>query len=147
MEVSAAVKYAPPRHGRYPTSEALHYDPEKTGGLQAVVAPPYDVIDAEQREELEARSPYNVVSIDLPQGEATPMPQQHSCWRSGARGARSCRTTNPRCGRWRRTTPDPMDARGRGADSSPACAWRIMAPAGSAHTSAPIPGRRRTASG
>jgi uncharacterized protein (DUF1015 family) len=48
---------------------ALHYNLEKTGGLQAVVAPPYDVIDAQQRSELEARSPYNVVRIDLPQGD------------------------------------------------------------------------------
>jgi uncharacterized protein (DUF1015 family) len=47
---------------------ALHYDLEKTGGLQSVVAPPYDVIDAEQRAELAARSPYNVVNIDLPEG-------------------------------------------------------------------------------
>ena len=37
--------------------QALHYDPERVGGLQAVVAPPYDVIDAAQREELLARSP------------------------------------------------------------------------------------------
>jgi len=48
---------------------ALHYDPAKTGGLQDVVAPPYDVIDAEQRAALVARSPYNVVNIDLPQGD------------------------------------------------------------------------------
>jgi len=48
---------------------ALRYDPEKTGGLQDVVSPPYDVIDAEQRDELTARSPYNVVNIDLPQGD------------------------------------------------------------------------------
>jgi len=47
---------------------ALRYDPERTGGLQDVVAPPYDVIDAAQRAELEARSPYNIVRIDLPQG-------------------------------------------------------------------------------
>ena len=46
---------------------ALHYNLEKTGGLQDVVAPPYDVIDSEQRAELERRSPYNVVRIDLPQ--------------------------------------------------------------------------------
>ncbi len=45
---------------------ALHYNLERTGGLQDVVAPPYDVIDAEQRAELEARSPYNVVRVDLP---------------------------------------------------------------------------------
>ena len=47
---------------------ALHYDLERTGGLQDVVAPPYDVIDADERIELEARSPYNVVRIDLPVG-------------------------------------------------------------------------------
>src|SRR5690348_16120202 len=47
---------------------ALHYDPGKTGGFQDVVAPPYDVIDADQRARLEARSPYNVVRIDLPEG-------------------------------------------------------------------------------
>jgi uncharacterized protein (DUF1015 family) len=45
---------------------ALHYDLAKTDGLQPVVAPPYDVIDPKQRAELEARSPYNVVRIDLP---------------------------------------------------------------------------------
>jgi uncharacterized protein (DUF1015 family) len=49
---------------------ALHYDLEKTGGLQSVVAPPYDVIDREQRAALQARSPYNVVRIDLPEAEA-----------------------------------------------------------------------------
>ncbi len=48
---------------------ALHYDLERTGGLQEVIAPPYDVISSEDRTELEARSPYNVVRIDLPVGE------------------------------------------------------------------------------
>ncbi|HWF72762.1 MAG TPA: DUF1015 family protein [Solirubrobacteraceae bacterium] len=48
---------------------ALIYDPAVTGGLQDVVAPPYDVIDAAGRAELAARSPYNVVRIDLPEGE------------------------------------------------------------------------------
>jgi uncharacterized protein (DUF1015 family) len=48
---------------------ALHYDLAVTGGLQDVVAPPYDVIDDAQREALIARSPYNVVSIDLPRGD------------------------------------------------------------------------------
>ncbi|HEY1521789.1 MAG TPA: DUF1015 domain-containing protein [Solirubrobacteraceae bacterium] len=47
---------------------ALHYDLSKTGGLQDVVAPPYDVIDAEQRVALAGESPYNVVRIDLPEG-------------------------------------------------------------------------------
>lgn len=46
---------------------ALHYDLAKTGGLQPVVAPPYDVIDAQARAALAAQSTYNVVGIDLPQ--------------------------------------------------------------------------------
>ena len=45
---------------------ALHYALEKTGGLQAVVAPPYDVVYNEGRAALMAQSPYNVVAIDLP---------------------------------------------------------------------------------
>ena len=47
---------------------ALRYDLDRTGGLQDVVAPPYDVIDDAQRAALQDRSPYNVVRIDLPQG-------------------------------------------------------------------------------
>ena len=46
--------------------KALHYNLEKTGDLQSVVAPPYDVIDAEMRQQLEAQSPYHVVRVDLP---------------------------------------------------------------------------------
>jgi uncharacterized protein (DUF1015 family) len=48
---------------------ALHYDLGKVGALSDVVSPPYDVIDPQQRAGLAARSPYNVVEIDLPQGE------------------------------------------------------------------------------
>jgi uncharacterized protein (DUF1015 family) len=48
---------------------ALRYDLAVTGGLQDVVSPPYDVTDAAGRAELAARSPYNVVRIDLPEGE------------------------------------------------------------------------------
>jgi uncharacterized protein (DUF1015 family) len=47
---------------------ALHYNLDRTGGLQDVVAPPYDVIDDDQRADLEASSPYNVVRLDLPVG-------------------------------------------------------------------------------
>jgi len=46
---------------------ALHYSPEMAGPLQALAAPPYDVIDPQQRAELAARSPHNVVAIDLPE--------------------------------------------------------------------------------
>jgi uncharacterized protein (DUF1015 family) len=51
---------------------ALHYDPAVVGPLADVVAPPYDVIDAPQRAELLAHSPYNVVAVDLPQGGLDP---------------------------------------------------------------------------
>jgi uncharacterized protein (DUF1015 family) len=45
---------------------ALRYDLGVVGSLQSVIAPPYDVIDPEQRAALAARSPHNVVNIDLP---------------------------------------------------------------------------------
>ncbi len=48
---------------------ALHYNLAQVGTLADVVAPPYDVIDGAQREELLARSPYNVAAVDLPQAE------------------------------------------------------------------------------
>ena len=48
---------------------ALRYDPERAGDLTDLVAPPYDVIDAAGREELRARSPYNVVNLTLPDSE------------------------------------------------------------------------------
>jgi len=51
---------------------ALHYDPAVAGPLADVVAPPYDVIDATQRAALIERSPFNVVAVDLPQGEPDP---------------------------------------------------------------------------
>jgi uncharacterized protein (DUF1015 family) len=48
---------------------ALYYDQAVVGPLGDVVAPPYDVIDSSQRAALLGRSPYNVVAVDLPQGE------------------------------------------------------------------------------
>ena len=48
---------------------ALHYDPGVAGPLGDLIAPPYDVIDAAGRAELAARSPYNVVHVDLPEGD------------------------------------------------------------------------------
>jgi uncharacterized protein (DUF1015 family) len=45
---------------------ALHYAPSVVGDISRVVAPPYDVIDDAQRAELLARSPFNVVAVDLP---------------------------------------------------------------------------------
>ncbi len=48
---------------------ALHYDLRSVGSLGAVAAPPYDVIDEAARVELAARSPFNVVEIDLPRAQ------------------------------------------------------------------------------
>lgn len=43
----------------------LRYDPTIVGNLTAVVAPPYDVINGAEREQLYARSDFNAVRIDL----------------------------------------------------------------------------------
>ncbi len=58
---------------------ALHYDQGVAGDLQNLVAPPYDVIDPQQREQLAARSPYNVVRVDLPAG-GDPYAQAAQLW-------------------------------------------------------------------
>ena len=47
----------------------LRYDPRVVGSLEDVISPPYDVIDPEMRARLAARSPFNVVEIDLPEGD------------------------------------------------------------------------------
>src|ERR671933_2115716 len=47
---------------------ALRYG-ERAGPLEELVAPPFDVISPEQREEHLARSPYNVVHLTLPDSE------------------------------------------------------------------------------
>ncbi len=47
--------------------QTLRYDLDRVGGFDAVLSPPYDVIDAAQRAELAARSPFNVVQLDLPE--------------------------------------------------------------------------------
>jgi uncharacterized protein (DUF1015 family) len=43
---------------------------ERAGPLEALVAPPYDVISPEERDELLARDPHNVVHLTLPNDEA-----------------------------------------------------------------------------
>ena len=57
---------------------ALHYNLDTVGSLGDVTAPPYDVIDAEQRAALLARSPFNVVEIDLPQAGPGADPYEHA---------------------------------------------------------------------
>ena len=44
---------------------AIRYNTEKTGVLDNVLAPPYDVINAALHDELYERSPHNVVRIDF----------------------------------------------------------------------------------
>src|SRR6266540_1407620 len=48
---------------------AERYDEAKAGPLAELVAPPYDVISPEERDEYLARSPYNVVHLTLPDDE------------------------------------------------------------------------------
>jgi uncharacterized protein (DUF1015 family) len=48
---------------------ALRYDPAVGGPLASLVAPPYDVIEPAQREQLLHRSVYNVVHLTLPDSE------------------------------------------------------------------------------
>ena len=47
----------------------IRYSGEAVGDFAKVIAPPYDVISPKQREELCARSPFNTVRIELPEGE------------------------------------------------------------------------------
>lgn len=47
--------------------QAIHFNLDSVGSLADVVGPPYDVIDREQRDALLARSPFNVVGLDLPE--------------------------------------------------------------------------------
>jgi uncharacterized protein (DUF1015 family) len=48
---------------------AERYDEQSAGPLEQLVAPPYDVISPEERTELLAKSPYNVVHLTLPDTE------------------------------------------------------------------------------
>jgi uncharacterized protein (DUF1015 family) len=48
---------------------AVRYDEHKAGPLSSLVAPPYDVLDAAERERYLAASPYNVVHLTLPDNE------------------------------------------------------------------------------
>ncbi|MBV9213194.1 MAG: DUF1015 domain-containing protein [Actinobacteria bacterium] len=57
---------------------ALRYDLRTVRSLDAVMAPPYDVIDARMRAELAARSPFNVVEIDLPEATGGGDPYLHA---------------------------------------------------------------------
>ena len=63
----------------------LRYESGAAGPLEDVIAPPYDVIDDELRAELVARSPFNVVEIDLPRATpATRTSTRRPRWPTGA---------------------------------------------------------------
>ncbi len=49
---------------------AIRYDARVVGGLEKVIAPPYDVVDQPHYERLLAASPYNVIRLTLPAGPA-----------------------------------------------------------------------------
>lgn len=51
---------------------AVRYALPDGGDLSALVAPPYDVISPEQREELLARDAHNAVALELPEGTTDP---------------------------------------------------------------------------
>ena len=57
---------------------ALHYNLGAVPSLAEVTAPPYDVIDAARRRELLARSPLNVVELDLPEAPGAGDPYEHA---------------------------------------------------------------------
>ena len=58
--------------------KTLRYEPDAVGGLEAVIAPPYDVIDDQDRARLLEKSPFNVVEIDLPQSANGGDPYSHA---------------------------------------------------------------------
>jgi uncharacterized protein (DUF1015 family) len=58
--------------------QAVHYNLAAIPSLAEVVAPPYDVIDAERRRELVGRSPFNVVELDLPEAPEGADPYEHA---------------------------------------------------------------------
>jgi uncharacterized protein (DUF1015 family) len=57
---------------------AVHYDTGTAGALENLVAPPYDVIDDQIRRELTAKSPFNIVEVDLPKPEPGEDPYAHA---------------------------------------------------------------------
>ena len=63
---------------------ALHYDPASVGSFEAVIAPPYDVIDAELRAQLLGQSAKNVVEIDLPEAPGGGDIYEHAAAHAGA---------------------------------------------------------------
>ena len=51
---------------RFESFFGLRYD-EEIASLAEVIAPPYDIVDANERARLSARSPYNAIRVELPE--------------------------------------------------------------------------------
>ena len=121
----------------------LRYEPAAVGSLEAVIAPPYDVIDDEQRAELAARAvPYNVVEIDLPRANGgDPYVHAHDTLDAWRQQGVVVREDEPALWALQQdyVAPDGSQHDARAA-SSRACAWRTTAPGASGRTSARIPG-------
>jgi uncharacterized protein (DUF1015 family) len=62
---------------------ALVYDTAVAGPLERLVAPPYDVLSAAERDRYRALSPYNVVNLTLPADEAESGPRFREWRRQG----------------------------------------------------------------
>lgn len=85
---------------RFEPFPGLRYSPSHVRSLDDVVCPPYDVISESQRQALEARSPYNVVRLELPHDEDPGSGDRYEracrlldAWRDGGvfrRDSRSC---------------------------------------------------------
>ncbi len=46
--------------------KGLHYNTEKAGPLSTLVAPPYDIVDKKQRDQLVSANPNNIFAVELP---------------------------------------------------------------------------------
>ena len=49
--------------------QAIFYNEETVGDLASVLSPPYDVLGAEEAEQMKTASPYSMVNLDLPAAE------------------------------------------------------------------------------
>ncbi len=63
---------------------AVRYDPAKVGSLEAVTAPPYDVLSPDDQAALYEASPYNIVRIMLNRAEEGDNPELHPYERAAA---------------------------------------------------------------
>ena len=130
---------------------ALRYDEAVAGPLETLVAPPYDVITPEQREELRARSPHNVVRLTLPDSEDEAGAGARGVARTGsprrgAAGGLGARAGVRRPGRDR--TPALRDrrvAQGRAVRDRHGAAARAHAPRPEGRAAAPAAGDARPA--